>query len=54
MKNLRLYSVIIVAAIYLVVIPLLFRGNNYVLHDFVLCSQLSIVGLTVRLMYTAG
>jgi len=54
MKNLRLYPVIIVAAIYLVVIPLLFRGNNYVLHVFILCSQLSIAGLTVRLMYTAG
>ena len=54
MKTLRVCLVAFLAAIYLVAIPLLFRHNNYVLHVFILCSQLSIVALTVRLMYTAG
>jgi len=54
MKKSRLYPIIILAAIYLVGIPILFRHNNYVLHVFILCSQLSIVALTVRLVYTTG
>ena len=54
MKNFRRYIIITLAGIYLVAIPHLFHDDNYVLHVFILCSQLSIVGLTVRLMYTAG
>jgi branched-chain amino acid transport system permease protein len=54
MKKSKHYLIVVLAFIYLVAIPFLFRDNNYVLHVFILSSQLSIVALTVRLMFTAG
>lgn len=55
-KNLRLLTIIIIVLllIYLVAIPLLFRDEKYVLHVFILCSQISIVALTVRGIYVSG
>ena len=47
-------SVIVMLAIYLVLIPVFFRGSQYVLHVFIMCSQLSIVSLTVRVVFNVG
>jgi branched-chain amino acid transport system permease protein len=54
MNRLKQCLIGVLALIYLVGIPFLFRGDKYVLHVFILCSQLSIVGLTVRLMFISG
>jgi branched-chain amino acid transport system permease protein len=53
-KNSRPLMVILGLALYLVVIPYGWREDRYVLHVFILCSQLSIVALTVRLIFIAG
>lgn len=47
-------SIIVMLAIYLVLIPVFFRGSQYVLHVFIMCSQLSIVSLTVRVVFNVG
>jgi branched-chain amino acid transport system permease protein len=54
MKNLKWLMVVALLAIYLVGIPYVWRDERYVLHVFILCSQLSIVALTVRLIFIAG
>ena len=54
MNKLKLCLIVLLAFIYLVGVPVLFRGDRYVLHVFILCSQLSIVALTVRLMFISG
>ena len=54
MKNLEPLLLVIGLAVYLVLIPYVWRDDRYVLHVFILCSQLSIVALTVRLIFVAG
>ncbi len=49
-----LFVVLAIIGIYLLGVPLLFHNNNYVLHVFIICSQVSIVALTVRLVYLTG
>lgn len=55
-KNLRPLTIatIVLLLVYLVAIPLLFRDNKYVLHVFILCSQVSIVAITVRGIFVCG
>lgn len=54
MMNRKLLPIAILLAVYLVAMPLGFRDNSYVIHVFILGSQLSIVALTVRLIYNVG
>ena len=54
MTKRKLLTAIVLLALYLVAVPLFYRQDNYVLHVFILCSQLSIVALSVRMVYTVG
>jgi branched-chain amino acid transport system permease protein len=54
MRNFKPLMIITGLALYLAVIPYVWRDDPYVLHVFILCSQLSIVALTVRLIFIAG
>jgi len=53
-KNFRLLAIIVLLVLFVLVIPILFRNDNYILHVFILASEISIVALTVRLMYITG
>lgn len=54
MRNLKPFLVIISLVLYLGVIPYVWHKERYVLHVFILCSQLSIVALTVRIIFISG
>jgi len=54
MTTFKRVSVVVILVIFLVLVPLLFRDSQYVLHVFIMCSQLSIVSLTVRVVFTVG
>lgn len=46
--------IIVALVLYLVLIPAFFHSNNYIIHVFILCSQLSVVSLTVRGIFVSG
>ncbi len=47
-------SILIILIFYLGVIPLVFRQDSYVLHVFIIASEVAVVAMSVRLMNTAG
>ena len=47
-------AILLLLLSYLVVIPLVFRQDRYVLHVFIVASEVAVVAMAVRLMNTAG
>lgn len=47
-------AILIILIFYLGVIPLVFKQDSYVLHVFIIASEVAVVSMSVRLMNTAG
>lgn len=54
MTRLKQTLILILLVLYMVVVPFIYRSENYVLHVFILASEVAIVAMSVRLMNVAG